>query len=193
VRSVARRTAHTTATAEEYAAHLDGRINALARTQSVLTRTPGAGVDLEEMVSDELVAHAAEAERVHIEGPPIQLQAKAAETLGLGIHELATNAVKYGALAAPEGRVSVTWRIERGETDRLRLQWREEGVAMAPEAPRRRGFGTELLERTLPYELDAKATIDFLAGGVCATIDLPLNDRVVLLVQDPGGERGMNG
>src|SRR3712207_5418388 len=108
VRSIARRTGETSTTVEDYAMHLDGRLNAFARTQALVTRDPEAGVDLEYLVADELLAyHAKEADQVRISGPPIRLQPKAAETLGLAVHELATNAVKHGALRARQGRVEV--------------------------------------------------------------------------------------
>jgi PAS domain S-box-containing protein len=130
VRSIARRTGDTSATVEDYAAHLQGRISSLARTQNVLTRTPGSGVNLEELVGDELLAHAVQEDQVTIGGPAVRLQGKAAETLGLALHELATNAVKYGALAVPGGGLSVTWAIEpAGDVERLCLNGARRGVS----------------------------------------------------------------
>jgi PAS domain S-box-containing protein len=188
VRSIARRTAKTSVTPEEYALHLDGRINALARTQAVLTRAPGRGVDLESMIREELVAHAAPDEQVTVEGPPVRLQAKPAETLALAMHELTTNAVKYGALSAPEGRITVVWSLDGEPSDGcLRLDWREIGVR-AGDRPRRRGFGLDLIERTVPYELGAKAEIEFAPDGFRCVFHIPLNVRNVVPAETGAGD-----
>lgn len=178
VRSVARRSSGSSETVEDYAMHLDGRINALARTQAVLTRTPGEGVSLEGLISDELLAYAASDEQLSVCGPEVRLQPKAAETLGLAVHELATNAVKYGALSSERGRVAVAWTMAPdSEVPILRLEWRETGVSVVSSGPRRRGFGQELIERTVPYELGARAELAFEPGGVCCRIDMPMNER----------------
>jgi two-component system CheB/CheR fusion protein len=182
VRSIARRTAETSDSVEDYAMHLDGRLNAFARTQAMVTRNPAAGVDLEYLVAEELVSyHAHEGEQVTIGGPPVRLQPKAAETFALAVHELATNAVKYGALSGSNGRVSVTWTVHNGAGARhLGFEWAESGVALPAAAPRRRGFGAELLERTLAYELGAKTALDFAVDGLRCRIDLPLTPRIAL-------------
>jgi PAS domain S-box-containing protein len=184
VRSIARRTAVTSASVEEYAMHLDGRLNAFARTQSMVTRDPIAGVDLGVMVAEELLAHSAhEGERIRIDGPSVRFQAKAAETIGLAVHELATNAVKHGSLSVPNGRIEVTWRVEKGDgaaPARLRFSWKETGIRAPPIAPPRRGFGAELLERTLSYELKAKTQLAFEPNGLRCTIDLPLSSHVAI-------------
>jgi two-component system CheB/CheR fusion protein len=181
VRSLVRRTAETSTSAEEYAAHLEGRISALARTQGFTLRRPAAGVDLEELVDAELIAHAVRDGKVKTAGPAVRLRAKAAETLGLALHELATNAVKFGALAAPEGRITITWRKETDRPDpSVRLEWIEEGVPSCPQSPVHRGFGRELIERTVPYELRGSSRLSFEPGGVHCVIDIPLTrDNVV--------------
>jgi two-component system, chemotaxis family, CheB/CheR fusion protein len=183
VRSIARRTGETSKTVEDHAMHLDGRINALARTQALVTRDPVAGVGLEHLVAEELLAHAArEGEQVTISGPPVRLQAKAAENFGLAVHELATNAVKYGALSAKSGRIAVAWDVERTNgAARLTFEWTETGVPLDRTQPRRRGFGTELLERTLAYELGAEARAAFEPDGVRWRIELPLDEKVAVL------------
>ncbi|MEZ0172610.1 sensor histidine kinase [Microvirga sp. TS319] len=184
IRSIARRTAANSGTAEDFAMHLEGRIDAFARVQAAVTRDPKAGLDLEMLVADELRAVAAhEGEQVKsISGPQTRLQPKAAETLALAIHELATNAVKYGALAAPQGRIEVAWMIDAaGGQPRLVFQWIETGVPLANDRPRRHGFGTELIERTLGYELGGEATLDFTPNGLRCTIVLPMDMRLFLL------------
>lgn len=90
--------------------------------------------------------------------------------MALALHELATNAVKYGALRVPSGRLSLAWT---SRDDRLTLEWRETGVALPPARPRR-GYGTELIERALPYQLGAETRLDWGADGVSCRIVLPL-------------------
>jgi len=112
--------------------------------------------------------------RCGVDGPPVALPAGSAQTLALALHELATNAVKYGAFKQPEGRLAVTWAIE-GEGHRVLIEWRESGVAMAEDAlPRRKGYGTELIERALPYQLGAETSLEFSADGVCCAIVVPV-------------------
>ena len=180
VRSLVRRTAETSASVEEYAAHLEGRISVLARTQAFAMRQPRAGVDLGELVDAELIGLAAREDKVKTAGPPVRLRPKAAETLGLALHELTTNAVKFGALCLPGGHLTITWRKELFREDPcVRFEWREEGVPdCAP--PTHRGFGRDLIERTVPYELRGATRLSFEAGGVRCAIDIPLTrDNVV--------------
>ncbi len=161
--------------------HLEGRIGAFSRVQSVVTRNPETGVDLAAMIEDELLAHAArEGEGLKIEGPDVQLQARPSETVSLAIHELATNAVKYGALSSGTGSISITWeRVRRDEAEYLELVWEENGVEDTPPEPRRQGFGLELLQRTLPYELGAETKVDFRPEGLRFSMAVPLGPAVL--------------
>jgi PAS domain S-box-containing protein len=175
VRSVVRRTVETGDDLEDVAGHLEGRIAALARTQSLLARGADAGIDLEMLIREELLAQAADETRLEIEGASILLSSKAAEALTLAVHELATNATKYGALAQG-GSISVTWTIEARDEggDWLRLHWVERGVRVLAPSPRRRGFGTDLIEARIPYELAGEGRLEFLPGGLDAEICIPL-------------------
>lgn len=176
IRSIGRRTAEQSETVEEMWSHLEGRIDAFSRVQSVVTRNPETGLDLKSLIEDELRAHAArEGERVRLAGPDLLLKPRAAETLSLAIHELATNAVKYGALSAAAGMLAVTWARDEG---RLRLRWEESGLRNLPANPARQGFGLELLERTLPYELDAESAIEFRPQGLRFTLSMPLGSNL---------------
>jgi two-component system CheB/CheR fusion protein len=178
VRSIARRSAESSTTVEEYASHLDGRLNAFARTQAMVTRDPDGGVDLEYLVIEELSAYnAREGEQMRVSGPKMRFQPKAAETFALAIHELATNAVKYGALSQPSGRVEISWRLDEGTTPaELVFEWREWGGPPV-KPPQRRGFGTELLERTLAFEFKGQTDLAFNPAGLRCTITLPLSRR----------------
>ncbi len=175
IRSIAARTAESSDTVDDYAMHLEGRLGSLARTQVILTRQPGGGVDLEMMVREELLAQAAQEGQVDVAGPGVTLSAKAAEILTLAVHELATNAVKYGALSEPKGSVLVRWEVEAiGAEPWLTLRWTEAGVRVAAKAPRREGFGTDLIEQRVPYELEGSGRMEFAPGGVRAVITFPL-------------------
>jgi two-component sensor histidine kinase len=180
VRSLVRRTSETSTSVEEYAAHLEGRISALARTQAFAMRRPRSGVDLEELIEAELIAHVARDGKVKASGPPVRLRPKAAETLGLALHELTTNSVKFGALSLPEGQLTITWRKELEREDPcVRLEWREESVPTCT-PPSHRGFGRDLIERTVPYELRGASRLTFEPGGARCVIDIPLTrDNVV--------------
>jgi two-component system CheB/CheR fusion protein len=178
VRSITTRTLEASNGLEDFAAHFDGRLGALARTQSVLARQAGEEIDLDEIVREELLSHAArENEQIVVGGPQVLLQQKAAETFSLAVHELATNAVKYGALSMPSGRVSVTWRVMNTSAGpKLLFEWRESGVPVVDPQPGRTGFGRDLIERGLPYDLPGAATaLSFAPGGLQCVIELPLN------------------
>jgi two-component system CheB/CheR fusion protein len=146
----------------------------------MVTRDPEGGVDLEYLVVEELLNYTAhEGEQLRISGPPVRFQPKAAETFALAIHELATNAIKYGALSQPAGRVDVSWRVDdASDPTQLIFDWRERGGPPVKPPPRK-GFGTELLERTMAFELKGKSTLAFNVSGFHCTIAIPLNRRVV--------------
>jgi two-component system CheB/CheR fusion protein len=189
VRSIVARTVKSAASIDDLAAHLDGRLDTLARTQGVFSRTGVDAVDLEELIRDEMLAVAAREEQLTVDGPAVRLRREAAETMALALHELATNAIKYGSLSEPGGRLSVTWRIlntSRGR--RLSLEWKEAGVRALDANPSRSGFGRELIERGLPYELGATTSLEFGRGGVRASVELPLTDRIAALEASGGLE-----
>lgn len=188
VRSIIRRTHDADQSAEEFVQHLEGRLGALARTQVLLTRGVDAGIDLELMLRDELDAQAADFERVAMNGPEVRLPAKVAEVLTLAIHELATNAVKYGVFAGTRGQLSIDWAVAGdGDQRRLHLHWRERGVDMPWPKENREGFGTELITRRVPYELRGDGRIELLHDGIECFLDVPLVARPSIL---SGGDPG---
>jgi two-component sensor histidine kinase len=175
VRTLARRTAKMSANLDQFVEAFDARLLALARTQELLTQGSGVRARLEETLRQELKAHGADhGSRVLFAGPDVRLGPKEAQALGMAFHELATNASKYGALSQDGAQLKVSWRTVSGETsDDLEITWRETGVPLeAP--PARRGFGSETIERSLPYMLGGKARIDYHPQGVECTIRFPL-------------------
>lgn len=191
IRSIVVRTGDRAKTVPEYAALLEGRVLTLARVQALLTRAAGAGVPVAAIVHDEVSAQALRGEQYALSGPEVELSPKAAEILTLAVHELATNAVKYGALAGPEGCVRVRWTTfaERGETW-LGFEWTEEGAPAAGHAPAdptltgRRGFGRELIEGRLPYELSGRARLEIGPGGAHCRLEFPLRAGPSILDTD---------
>lgn len=157
----------------------------MARTQALLTRHAGALVNLQHLVRDELHSQRADETRIIIDGREVGLSPKAAEVLTLALHELATNSIKYGSLADPAGRLSVTW----GEAPLdgqlwLQLTWEEACKQVEPK-PITPGFGTELIEQRVPYELHGEASLHVTGGGVRAEIAFPLTDGMSILETGP--------
>jgi PAS domain S-box-containing protein len=173
VQSIARQTMRTGGSLDEFATLFEGRLRALSGVQGLLARVDHGAIDLRELVEAELKAHGdhnTEPGKVIIDGPPAMLSATSAQALALAIHELATNAVKYGALKQPSGKLGVTWQMKGGNGGERRvvLDWRETGVEMPDEGarPRRKGHGSELIERALPYQLHAETRLEFGRDGV---------------------------
>jgi two-component system CheB/CheR fusion protein len=178
VRAILGQTRDTTATLEDFADAFDGRLSALARSQMLLTRELDSHVDLHELLTDELIAHAARiGESVVVSGPAIWLTPRAAEMMAVAFHELAANAVKYGALAMPAGRIDVDWHVESKKTGKqLVLRWREGGVRLQ-QSVAHRGFGTELVEEGLPYTFGGAAKLQYHPDGLECLMEFPLKAK----------------
>jgi two-component system CheB/CheR fusion protein len=161
----------------------EARLQALAKAHDILTRESWEGAKLAEIVSSVLAAHySADDGRYVIRGPDIRISPKAAVPLAMALHELATNAAKYGALSNDDGRIDIGWSIHRAgqAPPRLVLRWIESGGPPVT-APTRRGFGSRLIERGLVQDLGGEARIEFPWSGVVCTIDFP--------VEPAGGEQ----
>lgn len=185
-RSIIQRSGRTSDTVEEMSMHLEGRIDSIARTQLMLAQTSGAGLELEDIIREEMLVHAIPEDRLGIEGPSVLLAARAAEIVMSVIHELAINSVKYGAVQSDKGRIAVSWAVEdRAGEPWLRLGWTESGVRVAAVAPRREGFGAELILRRVPYELSGTGGFELRPGGIHASIEFPLRPGDSFLIQ-PG-------
>lgn len=182
IRSIYRRSRESDSSEESFAEHFDGRLTAIARYQSHFDGLVAPGFDLEDMVRDELLeARCVDGPSCSLDGPPVTLPQKTAELIGLALHELTTNAIKFGALAH-DGRLAIAWQLRReGSARWLDFTWVESGVPVAAAAPRPSGFGRRLIEEALPYQLEASTAFEFRPGGIACSIALPLG------AGDPGG------
>ena len=145
----------------------ESRLMALSRAHDVLTNESWEGANLDEIVAQAITPYrGGDVNRFRIDGPPVRLSAKMALSISMALHELATNAAKYGALSNDRGRVSITWQTKR-EADRwwLRLEWSEaDGPPVVQ--PKHKGFGTRLIERGLAQELGGDTKIEYRPSGV---------------------------
>jgi two-component sensor histidine kinase len=175
IRSIVRRSARSATSPEDQAAHLEGRLGSLARVHGFLVRVreSSGGVDLEELVWSEFLAQTITQDQAQVAGPSVRLSPKAAEALGLTLHELTTNSIKFGGLSHPSGRVAVTWNPDDRRAGWIRLDWRESPPRMPVPGAGHRGFGFELIEKTLPYELGAQTTIGITSEGLSCTLSFP--------------------
>jgi PAS domain S-box-containing protein len=178
IQAMARQTARHSGTIERFLEQFGARLQALATSHDLLVQESWYGASLNELVRLQLGHHLDRAQ-VTVEGPPILLKPEAAQGLGLALHELATNAAKYGALSRPAGHVSIGWRrLPASEGHGIEIVWQETGgpeVAM----PERRGFGTLVIERNLVRALDAQVELQFAPAGVCCRIIVPVTQFVV--------------
>ncbi|MFC0387108.1 sensor histidine kinase [Muricoccus vinaceus] len=158
---------------EQYAA----RLAAIGRVQGFLARSGAWSASLHDVVEAELRAAGQDrSDRITIDGPPIDLGGRTVQPLALALHELATNALKHGALAHPDAHLRITWRLGGAGKERcLVLDWTESGVRMAEgQELSHRGYGRQLIEEALPYQLQAETCLVFGPDGVHCHIVLPL-------------------
>jgi PAS domain S-box-containing protein len=149
-----------------------GRIKSLAKTHALFEQSHWAGADLRQLITGELLPYCQNAdERLSIEGPDLSLEPNVAQMIAIAIHELTTNAAKYGALSAKEGRVGITW--SRDLDERLLLRWTETGGPPV-KAPARRGFGTGVVERVVRDQLKGEIRHQWHPDGLVCEVSLPL-------------------
>ncbi len=186
IRSMSDKTARTSAHLSDFRARFRDRLDALARVQGLLSRLDEHDrVTFDELIHVELSAMDGTAERVTTEGPSgVRLRSSTVQTLAMALHELATNAIKYGALGPSDGRLAIRWSLDpSGGTGEpwLHVDWRESGVAMptAEVKPTGTGQGRELIEQALPYQLRAKTSYVLGPDGVHCTISLPVSASTI--------------
>lgn len=172
VLSIVALTRRRTRDIDEFADGLSGRLRALSATHDLLSQREWTNALVYDVVQSELAPYLdPEDPHAEIAGPEALLAPNDAMSLGLALHELATNAAKYGALSVPTGKVSVTWEIVA--PDRVAVSWRERGGPPV-KTPTRRGFGLELIEKIVSHELDSPVDLHFDEEGVSCTLTVPL-------------------
>lgn len=180
IRSVFDRTVAAGGSIEDIGQHFTGRLEALGRYQLARSHHPGGGVDLEGIVRDELqTAQAAGDPRVIVSGPDVRLSDEAADLVGLAVHELVTNSIKFGVLNSTTNRprLKIEWLTRQ---DKLELRWQETGIPIVASAPIRRGFGTEFIEEALAYQLGAQVARNISAGKLSWIIVFPSRTTIVM-------------
>jgi PAS domain S-box-containing protein len=175
VQSVAMQTLRSATNLEQAQEDFEARLIALSRAHDVLTRENWESANLQEVVDEALAPYRGKQEhRFRVSGGPVRLSPRMALALAMALQELATNAVKYGALSNATGRIEIAWKLDcAGSEPRLHLSWRETGGPKV-EAPARRGFGSRLIERSLARDLDGEVRLEFQPAGLVCTVDAPV-------------------
>jgi two-component sensor histidine kinase len=173
VSAIAARTKDASSSMDDFVAALDSRIQSMASTHELLSRSRWQGVPLRELVQREIAPYASNSNTC-IKGPDVTLSAEAAQTTALVLHELTTNAAKYGALSQRKGRVSVRWyRASNGQGScPLAIEWLETGGPPV-KVPNSSGYGRSVITELVPYELGGTARLLFSPEGVRCRLDIP--------------------
>ncbi len=170
-------------TIKSYIAAVDGRIGALSRAHTLLAQSRWQGANLARLVEEELAAYRmGDVEKVAAAGPDISLEPRTAQTIALALHELSTNAAKYGALSVMAGRVEVAWELE---PVRLVLRWTESG-GPSIQPPASPGFGIRMISASIERQLEGEATFDWRPDGLHCTLSVPRGDQI----EPPAGLAG---
>jgi two-component sensor histidine kinase len=174
---VAMSTRQRSRSTDEFIRILNGRIRAMAAAHSVLSQSSWYGAGVTDLVRQQLAPYTTDANTT-ISGSDVMLTAAQSQALAIVLHELVTNAAKYGALSSPNGRVSVRWdrhsNVDAAAS--LTMEWREFG-GPAIVAPIQSGYGTSLILELIPHELGGKVDLVFAAEGACCRIEIPLEER----------------
>jgi two-component sensor histidine kinase len=181
VQSLASQTARGAHTPAAFRERFEGRLIALSKAHDQLTIHHWESADLRELLSGSLAPYAGGgSERVVLRGEDVILRPRAVLTLAMAVHELTTNAAKYGALSVPGGRIEINWQPVRAENGRpmLRISWIEQGGPLVAE-PEQRGFGSKLIEGSVAAELGGTARLGFEAQGLRCEIVIPLETATV--------------
>jgi two-component sensor histidine kinase len=184
VLAIASQSAHDDSTIGGFLDAFTGRVNALAHAHTLLSRSGWQGASVLNLIRNALVPYEGNG-NVKTDGEPVLLRPGASQLCAMALHELATNAAKYGALSSSNGSVAVSWAIADGRSKdrKLVVDWRESGGPKVVE-PARRGFGTMVLQEMLKYELNADVKTTFAPKGLTCRISIPLEQILALPVSD---------
>jgi PAS domain S-box-containing protein len=161
---------------DQFVQVLDRRIQSMAAAHSLLSQNRWSGVNLADLVRSQLAPYATAANTT-IDGSDVTLSPTVTQAVAMALHELVTNAVKYGALSSPSGHVSVNWHQPvGGEASRVKIEWRESGGPSVV-GPAKTGYGTTLIREMIPHELGGTVDLAFVSEGVCCQIEVPLEQR----------------
>jgi two-component system, chemotaxis family, CheB/CheR fusion protein len=176
---LANQSIHKSEDLEQFGKSFFGRMQALARAYELLSRDGWHKVPVAELLQTQLTPFATEGGRYSMSGENLVLKSNAALALGLVLYELATNATKYGALSVPMGQINISWGLESTGDQRRNflLRWKERGGPVV-KTPTRHGFGTELMQRQLKYELNGSSAMDFSEEGLVVTLTIPAQEAV---------------
>lgn len=175
IQSLARQTMRQNPDPERFMAAFSGRLRTLSDAHALLADRDWSGIRLLEVIRSAVLPYVEEGDQIRIDGPDVHLPPDHALGLGLTLHELASNAARFGALSVREGRLSITWQHLTEPTARIVLDWRESGGPTIAQ-PVDSGFGTRLIERSLDKVLDSKVMLNFEPTGATARIEVPLVD-----------------
>lgn len=181
VQSLALQTHRATDSPIEFMEALNARVRALAKAHDMLTDNSWEGLMLKDVISRTLEPYAgdgATGHHIEVAGPPVRLDAQAAVVLNIAFHELVTNAVKYGAISAPGGAVTVAWTVDTlVDPASIEIVWTEQGGPPV-EQPSRRGFGSHMLEAGIAHELGGKVALDFRRDGLICRMRYAASGRI---------------
>jgi PAS domain S-box-containing protein len=179
VQSLATQTARSTDSPDAFRSSFEGRLIALSQAHDQLTRRHWKSADLHDIVAAATAPYLSRSrDQFELDGAAITVTPRIALTLALAMHELSTNASKYGALSVSGGRIEIRWQVLRGTPPVLRIEWRERDGPSVQE-PERRGFGTRFIEGSVAAELQGKAVLSFEPKGLRCTMDIPFEPAAI--------------
>ncbi|MBV9346354.1 MAG: sensor histidine kinase [Pseudolabrys sp.] len=176
VQSVAALTFRNAADPAEAVAKFNSRLVALGQVHNVLSEEKWEGANVRQIVDRTLDPYVVrDSRRLHVSGPEVRVAPRCALLVSMALHELATNASKYGALSGDTGDIHIDWTVSEADMRKLRLSWRESGGPQIVAAPTRRGFGSRLIEQSFSEQIHGKATLEFKPSGVVCTLECAID------------------
>jgi PAS domain S-box-containing protein len=175
IQAIMRQTASNSTSVEDFETRFSARLQSLAGSHDLLVRDDWQGASMRDLVRSQLGHYGDRADsQIELSGEPLKIRPDAAQHIGMALHELATNATKYGALSSPTGKVHISWHVSAAPdgTPMCRLSWEESGGPPA-ERPSRRGFGRVVIERTVARAVSGEVHIDYAATGLRWTLEFP--------------------